>query len=153
MVMGHSTGDARYILTGNSIADLEKGLAEMKRQIAAGITFSVCYGGDDTKVCNQYCDECKFNKEYDSEYSNDDCNDCDYDIIDSYGNCDNEYVCEEDTDWDICSVCTEEDCDDCPLMDEDEEEEIEVKEKTDKDKAVAEMTEEIIAVIKDILGM
>lgn len=145
MVMGHSTEGARYILTGNSIADLEKGLAEMKRQIAAGITFSVCYGGEESKS--------DFEKEYDSEYSNDDCNDCDYDIIDSYGNCDNEYVCEEDTDWDICSVCAEEDCDDCPLMDEDEEEEIEVKEETDKDKAVAEMTEEIIAVIKDILGM
>lgn len=142
MVMGHSTRDARYILTGDSIADLEKGLAEMKRQIAAGITFSVCYGGDKSE----------FEKEYDSEYSNDDCNDCDYDIIDSYGNCDNEYVCEEDTDWDICCTCTEEDCDNCPLMDEDEEE-TEVKEETDKDKAVAEMTEEIIAVIKDILGM
>ena len=137
--MGHNTEGARYILTGNSIADLEKGLAEMKRQIAAGISFSVCYGGDDAKVCNQYCDtcdECEFKKEYDSEYSNDDRN-----------------VCEEDTDWDVCSVCTEENCDDCPLMDEDEEEETEIEEETDKDKAVAEMTEEIIAVIKDILGM
>ena len=145
MVMGHNTEGAKYILTGNSIADLEKGLAEMKRQIAAGITFSVCYGGEENKS--------DFEREYDSEYSNDDCNDCDYDIIDSYGNCDNEYVCEEDTDWDICSVCTEENCDDCPLMDEDEEEETEIEEETDKDKAVAEMAEEIIAVIKDILGM
>lgn len=139
MVMGHSTRDARYILTGDSITDLEKGLAEMKRQIAAGISFSVCYGGDDAKVCNQYCDacdECEFKKEYDSEYSNDDRN-----------------VCEEDTDWDVCSVCTEENCDDCPLMDEDEEEETEIEEETDKDKVVAEMAEEIIAVIKDILGM
>lgn len=139
MVMGHNTEGARYILTGDSIADLEKGLAEMKRQIASGITFSVCYGGDDAKVCNQYCDacdECEFKKEYDSEYSNGDRN-----------------VCEEDTDWDVCSVCTEENCDDCPLMDEDEEEETEIEEETDKDKVVAEMAEEIIAVIKDILGM
>lgn len=82
MVMRHNTRDARYILTGNSIEDLEKGLAEMKRQIAAGITFSVCYGGDDAKVCNQYCDacdECEFKKEYDSEYSNDDRNVCEED--------------------------------------------------------------------------
>lgn len=128
MVMGHNTKDARYILTGDSIADLEKGLAEMKRQIAAGITFSVCYGGDKSE----------FEKECDSEYSNDDRN-----------------VCEEDTDWDICSVCTEENCDDCPLMDEEEEEEekTEVKEEVDKNKAITEMTEEIIAAIKDILGM
>lgn len=126
MVMGHNIRDARYILTGDSIADLEKGLAEMKRQIAAGISFSVCYSGDKSE----------FEKEYDSEYSNDDYN-----------------VYEEDTDWDVCSVCTEEDCDDCPLMDEDEEKETEVEGKTDKDKVVAEMTEEIIAVIKDILGM
>lgn len=126
MVMGHNTGDARYILTGNSIEDLEKGLAEMKRQIAAGITFSVCYGGDKSE----------FEKECDGEYSNDDHN-----------------VCEEDTDWDVCSVCTEENCDDCPLMDEEEEEKTEVKEEVDKNKAITEMTEEIIAVIKDILGM
>ena len=123
--MGHNTKDARYILTGDSIADLEKGLAEMKRQIAAGITFSVCYGGD----------KCDLEKECD----NDDCNDCDYDIIDGYGNYDSEYECEENDDWDICY--------------EDEEEENEVKEETDKDKAIVEMTEEIIAVIKDILGM
>ena len=147
MVMGHNTGDARYILTGNSIADLEKGLAEMKRQIAAGITFSVCYGGDKSE----------FEKECDSEYSNDDCNDCEYDIIDSYGNYDSEYECEEDDDW---KVCTEEDCDDCPLMDEDEEEEeeeTEVKEEIDKNEiaaAIAEgMAEGIIAAIKDFLGM
>lgn len=126
MVMGHNTRDARYILTGDSIADLEKGLAEMKRQIAAGITFSVCYGGDKSEL----------EKEHDNEYSNDDRNEC-----------------EEDTDWDVCSVCTEENCDDCPLMDEDEEEETEVKEEVDKNKAITEMTEEIIAVIKDILGM
>lgn len=144
MVMGHNIGDARYILTGNSIEDLEKGLAEMKRQIAAGITFSVCYGGNKSE----------FEKEHDNEYSDNDCNDCDYDIIDSYGNYNSEYECEENDDWDIC---TEEDCDDCPLMDEDEEEEEEeeneVKEETDKDKAIAEMAKEIVAVIKDILGM
>ena len=75
MVMGHNTGDARYILTGNSIEDLEKGLAEMKRQIAAGITFSVCYGGDKSEL----------EKECDND-----------DIIDSYGNYDSEYECEED---------------------------------------------------------
>ena len=126
MVMGHNTKDARYILTGDSIEDLEKGLAEMKRQIAAGITFSVCYGGNKSEL----------EKECDNDDLNDDCN-----------------VCEEDTDWDVCSVCTEENCDDCPLMDEDEEEETEIEEETDKDKAVAEMTEEIIAAIKDILGM
>lgn len=131
MVMGHNTGDARYILTGNSIEDLEKGLAEMKRQIAAGITFSVCYGGNKSE----------FEKEHDNEYSDDDCNDCDYDIIDSYGNYDSEYECEEDDDWDIC------------YEDEEEEEETEVKEEVDKNKAITEMTEEIIAVIKDILGM
>ena len=112
MVMGHNTGDARYILTGNSIEDLEKGLAEMKRQIAAGITFSVCYGGDKSDL----------EKVYDNDDPNDDCNDCEYDIIDSYGNYDSEYECEEDTDWDVCSVCTEEDCDDCPLIDKDKEE-------------------------------
>ena len=127
MVMGHNTRDARYILTGDSIADLEKGLAEMKRQIAAGITFSVCYGGD----------KCDLEKECD----NDDCNDCDYDIIDSYGNCDSEYKCEEEDDWDIC------------YEDEEEEEETEVKEETDKDNAVAKMSEKFIAVIKDVLGM
>ena len=136
MVMGHNTKDARYILTGDSIEDLEKGLAEMKRQIAAGITFSVCYGGDKS--------------EFEKECDNDDCNDCEYDIIDSYGNYDSEYEYEENDDWDICA---EEDCDDCPLMDEDEEEETEVEEEVDKDKAIVEMTEEIIAVIKDILGM
>lgn len=140
MVMGHNTKDARYILTGDSIADLEKGLAEMKRQIAAGITFSVCYGGDKS--------------EFEKECDNDDCNDCEYDIIDSYGNYDSEYEYEENDDWDICA---EEDCDDCPLMDEDEEEEeeekTEVKKEVDKNKAITEMTEEIIAVIKDILGM
>ena len=141
MVMGHNTGDARYILTGNSIEDLEKGLAEMKRQIAAGITFSVCYGGDKSEL--------------EKECDNDDCNDCEYNIIDSYGNYDNEYECEEDDDW---KVCTEEDCDDCPLMDEEEEEEeTEVKEEIDKNEvaaAIAEgMAEGIIAAIKDFLGM
>ena len=136
MVMGHNTGDARYILTGNSIEDLEKGLAEMKRQIAAGITFSVCYGGDKS--------------EFEKECDNDDCNDCEYDIIDSYGNYDSEYECEEDNDW---KVCEEEDCDDCPLMDEDEEEENEVKEEVDKNEVTAAIAQGIVAAIKDILGM
>ena len=144
MVMGHNTKDARYILTGDSIEDLEKGLAEMKRQIAAGITFSVCYGGDD-KYRNT-CDKCDLEKECD----NDDCNDCDYDIIDSYGNYDSEYECEEDDDW---KVCTEEDCDDCPLMDEDEEEENEVKEEVDKNEITAAIAQGIVAAIKDFLGM
>lgn len=128
MVMGHNTKDARYILTGNSIEDLEKGLAEMKRQIAAGITFSVCYGGDKSE----------FEKEYDSEYSN---NDCDYDIIDSYGNCDSEYECEDNDDWDIC------------YEDEEEEEEEEVKEKVDKNEVAAAIAQGIVAAIKDFLGM
>ena len=136
MVMGHNTGDARYILTGNSIEDLEKGLAEMKRQIAAGITFSVCYGGDKS--------------EFEKECDNDDCNDCEYDIIDSYGNYDSEYECEEDDDW---KVCTEEDCNDCPLMDEDEEEENEVKEEVDKNEVAAAIAKGIVAAIKDFLGM
>ena len=136
MVMGHNTKDARYILTGNSIEDLEKGLAEMKRQIAAGITFSMCYGGDKSEL--------------EKECDNDDCNDCEYDIIDSYGNYDSEYECEEDDDW---KVCTEEDCDDCPLMDEDEEEENEVKEEVDKNEVAAAMAKGIVAAIKDILGM
>ena len=126
MVMGHNIRDARYILTGDSIADLEKGLAEMKRQIAAGITFSVCYGGDKSEL----------EKECDNDDPNDDCN-----------------VCEEDTDWDICSVCTEEDCDDCPLMDEDEEEENEVKEEVDKNEVATAIAKGIVAAIKDFLGM
>lgn len=126
MEMGHNTKDARYILTGNSIEDLEKGLAEMKRQIAAGITFSVCYGGDKSEL----------EKECNSEYSNDDRN-----------------VCEEDTDWDVCSVCTEEDCDDCPLMDEDEEEETEVEEEVDKNEVAAAIAKGIVAVFKDFLDM
>ena len=136
MVMGHNTGDARYILTGNSIEDLEKGLAEMKRQIAAGITFSVCYGGDKS--------------EFEKECDNDDCNDCEYDIIDSYGNYDSEYECEEDEDL---KVCEEEDCDDCPLMDEDEEEENEVKEEVDKNEVASAIAQGIVAAIKDFLGM
>lgn len=132
MVMGHNIRDARYILTGDSIEDLEKGLAEMKRQIAAGITFSVCYGGDKSEL----------EKERDNDDPNDDCNDCEYDIIDSYGNYDSEYECEDNDDWDICYEDEEE-----------EEEKTEVKEEVDKNKAITEMTEEIIAVIKDILGM
>ena len=131
MVMGHNTKDARYILTGNSIADLEKGLAEMKRQIAAGITFSVCYGGDKSE----------FEKEYDSEYSNDDCNDCEYDIIDSYGNYDSEYKCEDNDDWDIC------------YEDEEEEEENEVKEEVDKNEIAAAIAQGIVAAIKDFFEM
>ena len=137
MVMGHNTGDARYILTGNSIEDLEKGLAEMKRQIAAGITFSVCYGGDKS--------------EFEKECDNDDCNDCEYDIIDSYGNYDSEYEYEENDDWDICA---EEDCDDCPLMDDDkEEEETEVKEEVDKNEVAAAIAKGIVAAIEDFFGM
>ena len=127
MVMGHNTGDARYILTGNSIEDLEKGLAEMKRQIAAGITFSVCYGGDKS--------------EFEKECDNDDCNDCEYDIIDSYGNYDSEYECEEDDDWDIC------------YEDEEEEEENEVKEEVDKNEVATAIAKGIVAAIKDFLGM
>lgn len=131
MVMGHNTGDARYILTGNSIADLEKGLAEMKRQIAAGITFSVCYGEDKSE----------FEKEHDNDDPNDDCNDCDYDIIDSYGNYDSEYECEDNDDWDIC------------YEDEEEEEETEVKEEVDKNEVATAIAQGIVAAIKDILGM
>lgn len=140
MVMGHNTKDARYILTGDSIADLEKGLAEMKRQIAAGITFSVCYGGDKSE----------FEKEHDNDDPNDDCNDCDYDIIDSYGNYDSEYECEDNDDWD---VCTEEDCDDCPLMDEDEEEENEVKEEVDKNEVAAAIVKGIVTAFENFRGM
>ena len=127
MVMGHNTGDARYILTGNSIEDLEKGLAEMKRQIAAGITFSVCYGGDKS--------------EFEKECDNDDCNDCEYDIIDSYGNYDSEHECEDNDDWDIC------------YEDEDEEEENEVKEEVDKNEVATAIAKGIVAAIKDFLGM
>ena len=126
MVMGHNTKDARYILTGDSIADLEKGLAEMKRQIAAGITFSVCYGGDKS--------------EFEKECDNDDCNDCEYDIIDSYGNYDSEYECEEDDNWDIC-------------YEEEEEEENEVKEEVDKNEVATAIAKGIVAAIKDFLGM
>ena len=125
MVMGHNTKDARYILTGDSIEDLEKGLAEMKRQIAAGITFSVCYGGDKSELEN--------------DDPNDDCNDCDYDIINSYGNYDSEYECKENDDWDICY--------------EDEEEENEVKEEVDKNEVAAAIAQGIVAAFKDFLGM
>ena len=128
MVMGHNTGDARYILTGNSIEDLEKGLAEMKRQIAAGITFSVCYGENKSEL--------------EKECDNDDCNDCEYDIIDSYGNYDSEYECEEDDDWDICYEDEEE-----------EEEENEVKEEVDKNEVATAIAKGIVAAIKDFLGM
>ena len=129
MVMGHNTNDARYILTGDSIEDLEKGLAEMKRQIAAGITFSVCYGGDKS--------------EFEKECDNDDCNDCEYDIIDSYGNYDSEYECEDNDDWDICYEDEE----------EEEEEEEEVKEEVDKNEVATAIAKGIVAAIKDFLGM
>ena len=128
MVMGHNIRDARYILTGNSIEDLEKGLAEMKRQIAAGITFSVCYGGDKS--------------EFEKECDNDDCNDCEYDIIDSYGNYDSEYECEDNDDWDICYEDEEE-----------EEEKTEVKEEVDKNEVAEAIAKGIVAAIKDFLGM
>lgn len=134
MEMGHNTKDARYILTGNSIEDLEKGLAEMKRQIAAGITFSVCYGGDKSE----------FEKEHDNDDPNDDCNDCEYDIIDSYGNYDSEYECEDNDDWDICYEDEEE---------EEEEEENEVKEEVDKNEVAAAIAKGIVTAIKDFLGM
>ena len=130
MVMGHNTGDARYILTGNSIEDLEKGLAEMKRQIAAGITFSVCYGGDKSEL--------------EKECDNDDCNDCEYDIIDSYGNYDSEYECEDNDDWDICYEDEEE---------EEEEEEKEENEEVDKNEVATAIAQGIVAAIKDFLGM
>ena len=130
MVMGHNTKDARYILTGDSIADLEKGLAEMKRQIAAGITFSVCYGGDKS--------------EFEKECDNDDYNDCEYDIIDSYGNYDSEYECEDNDDWDICYEDEEE---------EEEEEENEVKEEVDKNEVASAIAKGIVAAIKDFFGM
>ena len=126
MVMGHNTGDARYILTGNSIEDLEKGLAEMKRQIAAGITFSVCYGGDKSEL--------------EKERDNDDCNDCEDDIIDSYGNYDSEYECEDNDDWDIC-------------YEDEEEEEEEEEEETDKNEVAAAIAKGIVAAFKDFLGM
>lgn len=129
MEMGHNTKDARYILTGNSIEDLEKGLAEMKRQIAAGITFSVCCGGDKS--------------EFEKEHDNDDCNDCEYDIIDSYGNYDSEYECEDNDDWDICYEDEE----------EEEEEENEVKEEVDKNEVATAIAKGIVAAIKDFLGM
>ena len=138
MEMGHNTKDARYILTGDSIEDLEKGLAEMKRQIAAGITFSVCYGGDD-KYRNT-CDKCDLEKECD----NDDCNDCDYDIIDSYGNYDSEHECEDNDDWDICYEDEDE---------EEEEEENEVKEEVDKNEVATAIAKGIVAAIKDFFEM
>ena len=130
MVMGHNTKDARYILTGDSIEDLEKGLAEMKRQIAAGITFSVCYGGDKS--------------EFEKECDNDDCNDCEYDIIDSYGNYDSEHECEDNDDWDICYEDEEE---------EEKEEENEVKEEVDKNEVATAIAQGIVAAIKDFFGM
>lgn len=134
MVMGHNTKDARYILTGDSIADLEKGLAEMKRQIAAGITFSVCYGGDKSE----------FEKEYDSDDPNDDCNDCEYDIIDSYGNYDSEHECEDNDDWDICYEDEEE---------EEKEEETEVKKEVDKNEVAAAIVKGIVTAFENFRGM
>ena len=137
MVIGHNTETAKYILTGNSIEDLEKGLAEMKRQIANGITFSVCYGGDKSD----------FEKEYDSNYS-DDC-DCDCDI----------YCCNEDEDWDIDEFDHEEDYDPCEGCDADCRNgpcprEVADEEANDEENAaVDEAVNEFIKIIKDILGM
>lgn len=120
MVIGHNAETAKYILTGNSIEDLEKGLAEMKRQIANGITFSVCYGGDTVNKSD-------FEKEYDSNYSDDcDCDECD---------------CNEDEDWDIYEFDREEDYDPCEDCDE---------EANDEENAAV---NEFIKIIKDILGM
>lgn len=147
MVIGHNKETAKYILTGNSIEDLEKGLAEMKRQIANGITFSVCYGGEDTRS--------EFDKNYCNTFSNDcdwevnnpsDDGDCDCDIYTCCDDCDK---CDyDDEDWDICEDC-DEDCRDglCPR--EVAEEEANDEENTAVDEAV----NEFIKIIKDILGM
>lgn len=132
MVIGHDAETEKYILTGNSIEDLEKGLAEMKRQIANGITFSVCYGGDTSD----------FEKEYDSEYSDD----CDCDIYCCDDDCD-KCDCDEE-DYDPCEDC-DEDCRDglCPR-------EVAEEEANDEENAaVDEAVNEFIKIIKDILGM
>ena len=135
MVIGHNAETAKYILTGDSIEDLEKGLAEMKRQIANGITFSVCYGGDTVNKSD-------FEKEYDSNYSDDcdkcDCNDEDWDI----------YEFDHEEDYDPCEDC-DEDCRDglCPR--EVAEEEV----NDEEDAAVDEAINAFIKVIKDILEM
>ncbi len=125
MVIGYNKEAEQYILTGNSIEELERGLAEMKRQIANGITFSVCYGEDTVNKSD-------FEKEYDSNYSDD----CDCDI----------YCCGDDCDedYDFCEDC-DEDCRDglCPL------EVAEEEANDEEDKAV----DEFIKIIKDILGM
>lgn len=139
MVIGYNTETAKYILTGNSIEDLEKGLAEMKRQIANGITFSVCAsaGGDTSD----------FEKEYDSEYSDD----CDCDIYCCGDKCD----CDEE-DWDIYEFDHEEDYDPCEDCDEDCRDGLcprEVAEEETNDVAVDEAVNEFIKIIKDILGM
>ena len=124
MVIGHNAETAKFILTGNSIEDLEKGLAEIKRQIANGITFSVCYGGDTINKSD-------FEKEYDSEYSDDcDCDDEDWDI----------YEFDHEEDYDPCEDC-EEDCS------------REVAEEEANDAAVDEAVNAFIKVIKDILEM
>lgn len=147
MVIGHNAETAKYILTGNSIEDLEKGLAEMKRQIANGITFSVCYGGDTVNKSD-------FEKEYDSNYSDD----CDCDIYCCSDDCD-ECDCNEDEDWDIYEFDCEEDYDPCEDCDEDCRDglcprEVAEEEANDEENAaVDEAVNEFIKIIKDILGM
>lgn len=145
MVIGHNAETAKYILTGNSIEDLEKGLAEMKRQIANGITFSVCAsaGGDTSD----------FEKEYDSEYSDDcdcdiyccgdDCDKCDYDEEDYW----NIQEFDHEEDYDPCEDCDEV-CHDglCPR-------EVAEEEANDEEVATEQAVNEFIKIIKDILGM
>lgn len=146
MVIGHNAETAKFILTGNSIEDLERGLAEMKRQIANGITFSICYGEDSPNKSD-------FEKEYDSEYSDD----CDCDIYTCCDDCDrcggydwnDVYEYDHEEDYAICEDC-DEDCRDglCPR----EVAEEEAHEKTE-DNDLDDTVKAFLGAIKEILGI
>lgn len=117
--MMNAMNKGMYVISGDSIADLEAGLAEMKRQIAAGVQWGVCGGTAPTA-------ETKEEKED---------NDC--------------YPYEDDCDWDVCWECDKEDCNDCDLFDDDEKdcEEVEDEKETDDEliKAILNLIEKFKA--------
>lgn len=92
-----------YVISGDSIADLEAGLAELKRQVAAGVKWGVCYG-EAPKI--------ETKKEKDDDCCDEDCNNCPYDTDDG-----------DEEDWDVCWGCDKEDCHDCDIFDDKEEDE------------------------------
>lgn len=88
--MMNAMNKGMYVISGDSIADLEAGLAEMKRQIAAGVQWSICGGtAPKTETKKEKDDECW------------ECDDC-------------------DCDWDICWGCDKEDCHDCDILNTEE---------------------------------